>query len=156
MRGKPLDLDYLCRKIAAIDHRTHVTYTDKTNGKEYTYRRRSMDRGWMDVYRREFEFLWEGLREHLEDNPDDAHAANIVEKLACHGAWVNEKGHVCVNYTNKLYLTKAEQPWLIAWIKELPTCDTCGKLTNTVYGMRPMSPEVCTKCWQESKKEAKQ
>jgi hypothetical protein len=66
MRGNPLDLDYLIRKIAAVD---------------WNPSRRAMQKGWMDVWRREWEFLWTGLNHHLEENPDDKIALNLVRKL---------------------------------------------------------------------------
>jgi hypothetical protein len=99
MRGKPLDINTLINKINNVDHRASVTYTDK-DGKTHTYRRRSMDKGWMDLWRREWIFLWENLPEGNE------HSDNIRRKLACRGSWYNEKGNLCVVYSNKLYLSQ--------------------------------------------------
>jgi hypothetical protein len=120
MRGNPLDLDYLIRKIAAVD---------------WNPSRRAMQKGWMDVWRREWEFLWTGLNHHLEENPDDKIALNLVRKLCCKGMWHGEDGTLFVHYVNKLYLTKSERPWLIAWIEEqmLPVCTKCGKHTNKIF-----------------------
>jgi hypothetical protein len=118
MRGKPLDINTLINKINNVDHRASVTYTDKTTGETRRHYRRAMDKGWMDLWRREWRYLWQELNAYLETNPDDKHAANIVRKLACRGSWYNEKGNLCVVYSNKLYLSKAEMPWLVEWVKQ--------------------------------------
>ena len=116
MRGKPLDINTLINKINAVDHRAYWTYTNKTTGETRRHYRRAMDKGWMDLWRREWRWLWQELNASLETNPDDKHAANIVRKLC--GGIHEEDGHVFVRYRNKLYLSKAEMPWLVEWVKQ--------------------------------------
>jgi hypothetical protein len=108
MRGYPLDLNVLSRKIAAINHAAYFTYTDKA-GVTHRHRRRAMDKGWMSIWRREWVFLWR----KLEGNSDPK-AVNIRRKL-CGGYTRDGNG---VFFRNKLYLTKPETPWLIEWLKQ--------------------------------------
>ena len=102
MRGYPLVLDNLCRKISGI-----------TWG-----RSRRMQSGIMDIYRREWIFLYEGL-----ESCDDPKADNIRRKLTGYGSH-DEFIHV----TNKLYISRAEQPWLVDWINANYTQATATKL----------------------------
>ncbi|SRR6266404_2140486 len=127
MRGYPLDLDVLCRKIAAVRWDRHL---------------RAMQRGWMDVWREEWRFLWNNLPEGNE------HADNIRRKMI---GGVSEDGQF-VQGRNKLYITKKEQPWLMAWLEEqmLPTCDKCGKHTDEIFIWGDAGDEgFCRPCFQE-------
>jgi hypothetical protein len=97
MRGKPLDLNETIKKISAVSWEPW---------------RRAMEKGWVDIWRREWVFLWVSL-----ENNSDPRAVNIRRKLC--GGYSQDGTKVKVR--NKLYLTKAEQPWLIEWIRE--QCD---------------------------------
>jgi hypothetical protein len=131
MRGNPLDLDVLCEKISKVRWDSHL---------------RAMEKGWMAIWKREWIFLYEGLR-----SCEDARASNIHRKLI-NSVRVDADGVEWVGITNKLYLTKSEQPWLIAWIEEqmLPTCDKCGKHTDKIFIWGDAGDEgFCRPCFQE-------
>jgi hypothetical protein len=127
MRGKPLDVDVLREKIAAVRYDGPYLH--------------SMKKGWMDIWKSEWLFLIDELSSYLDNNPNDALVANLVRKLS--------GGH------NKLYITRAEQPWLIAWIDEdASICTKCGKRTHTVYVVDENEPlyhprGLCEPCFQE-------
>lgn len=130
MRGKPFDLEVLCDKISKVSWEPQL---------------RAMQKGWLAIWKQEWIFLWTGLTSHLDKNPDDKLAANIVRKLGCHG--YNDYG---VSITNKLYLTKGEQPWLIDWIRvQMLTCEKCGRHTGEIFVWGDEQKDLCRPCFQE-------
>jgi hypothetical protein len=93
----PLNLETLCNKIEAVNWDRSL---------------KSMEKGIIPVWRREWVFPWENLPE------GDAHADNIRRKLVS-AAYTDADGQQWIRMSNKLYISKPEQPWLIAWINRL-------------------------------------
>jgi len=124
-RGKPLDLDVLCGKIAAI-----------------RWEGRPMEKGIIAIWRREWRYLFNDLVACTHP-----HGVNIRRKLV--NGYSEE--HRVVFITNKLYISKPEQPWLIARINEGHHCHKCGVAHTDVYvwDRNGDEKEVCLACYEE-------
>jgi hypothetical protein len=121
----PLDLNVLCRKISAVSWEGSP---------------RLMERGIIAVWRREWIFLFEGLK-----SCDDPYAINIRRKLCGHGS--PDDAHMFM--INKLYRSKGEQPWLIEWIRgQMPLCGNCGKPTDEIFIFGEEKNELCRPCYE--------